>query len=90
MYVDPADVTDFVADVRAVAVTTQAEPGCLFYGVTPDDAGTGRMLLAQRWRDPQALARHLETAATIAFQAKWQGRLRLDVQQYTTRDAVRR
>jgi quinol monooxygenase YgiN len=84
---DPADMDAFAADVRALAPVVRAEPGCLFYSLVPEDAAAGRMLLAQRWQDAAALARHLEAPSTLAFQKKWLHKLQMDVQRHAVNDA---
>ena len=82
VHLDPSDVGAFVADVQAVAPGTRAEPGCLFYAVTVDDAMAGRVLVAERWRDEASLSAHLGAQAASAFSSTWTGRIRLDVHTY--------
>nr|WP_245511116.1 hypothetical protein [Martelella mediterranea] len=36
-----------------MSLSTKAEEGCLFYGITLDDRPTGRFLVAERWRSCQ-------------------------------------
>ena len=47
LQLEPGDVRAFSAAVQAVAASTRAEPGCLFYGMAWEDADAGRMLVAQ-------------------------------------------
>ncbi|MCB8837247.1 putative quinol monooxygenase [Aurantimonas sp. VKM B-3413] len=76
IHLAPSDVGQFVADMATFARTTRARDGCLFYAVAPDDPSTGRMLVAERWRDQAALDAHLSAYDTIAFVERWQGRMR--------------
>ncbi len=82
IHIDPQDVDAFVRDVRAISLSTQAEEGCLFYGVTLDDRPTGRFLVAERWRDQDALTAHLARAETLAFLSEWGERMKGDLQTY--------
>ena len=73
--VAPSDVEAFAADVAQLAILTRARDGCLSYGVALEDAAKGRMLVAERWRDQAALSNHLEAADSLAFVARWHGRM---------------
>lgn len=82
LHLEPADVDAFIADVRASAVITRGEPGCLFYSMTVDDALAGSIALAQRWQDQAALDRHVKAPNTALFLQKWRARFTADFQQY--------
>ena len=82
IHLNPADVDDFVTDVRAIIPGTRAQKGCLFYTATVDDARSGRMLIAERWQDQESLTAHLESSTSTAFLTKWTKRLTSDVLKY--------
>ena len=82
LHIDPLDVDAFIRDVRTVSLSTKAEEGCLFYGITLDDRPAGRFLVAERWRDQEALTAHLARAETLAFLADWGDRMKGDLQTY--------
>ncbi|MFC7703404.1 putative quinol monooxygenase [Plastorhodobacter daqingensis] len=82
IHIDPLDVDTFVRDLRTISLSTKAEEGCLFYGITLDDRPTGRFLVAERWRDQQALTAHLERAETMAFLTDWGDRMKGELQTY--------
>lgn len=86
--VDPSECAAFLADVDVIAPLVRGENGCLFYSLAPEDAASGRLLLAQRWQDQAALAAHLSAPSTVAFQDKWMKKLTLDVQQYEVASAA--
>ncbi len=80
--VDASDADGFLVDVRALAGAARARDGCRFYSVAPEEAGAGRMLVVERWRDQAALTAHLEARDTVAFVAKWASRMQGDVLKY--------
>ncbi|RIY03675.1 antibiotic biosynthesis monooxygenase [Aureimonas flava] len=80
--VAPGDVEAFAADMAVFAPRARARDGCLFFGVAAEDPGTGRMLVAERWRDQAALDAHRGAADTIAFVARWGDRMRGDLKQF--------
>ena len=82
IHIDPLDVDAFVRDVQAISLSTKAEEGCLFYGVTLDDREAGRFLVAERWRDEAALTAHLARAETLTFLKTWSDRMKGDLQTY--------
>ncbi|WP_348633716.1 putative quinol monooxygenase [Martelella mediterranea] len=53
MHTEPQDVDAFIRAIQAISLSTKAEEGCLFYGITLDDRPTGRFLVAERWRSCQ-------------------------------------
>ena len=77
----PSDVAEFLADIEVIGTRTRAEKGCLFYAAVLDDASLGRILVAERWQDEQALSAHLQGPQVIAFQ-KWMNKLQIDVLRY--------
>jgi quinol monooxygenase YgiN len=76
---DPSDVRGFIADMQQFAATTRAEDGCLFFSVAMEDAAAGRILVAERWRDQQALTTHLAAPETQAFVKIWARRMKGEV-----------
>lgn len=82
MYVDPADLVQFSADLKSLSVTTRQREGNISYDAAEDDPGNGRLLIAERWRDQAALTAHLEAEDTLAFINRWQGRIHGDVWKY--------
>ncbi|GAB2188092.1 putative quinol monooxygenase [Roseibium sp. LAB1] len=89
IHIAPQDVDAFADDVRTISLSTTAEDGCLFYGITLDDRATGRFLVAERWRDQEALIAHLATAETVAFLALWGDRMKADLRTYQVSEEVR-
>ncbi len=82
LHVDPSEVDDFDADVQEISRSARAETGCLFYGISLGDRTAGRFLVAERWRDKDALQVHLETDETRAFLRKWEGKMKGDLNAY--------
>jgi quinol monooxygenase YgiN len=82
VHLNPSDVDEFTADVQAVASSTRAEKGCLFYAFTLEDARAGRMLTVQRWQDQESLTAHVERHETAPFLKKWGNRMRMDILKY--------
>ncbi|MBT2604160.1 antibiotic biosynthesis monooxygenase [Bacillus sp. ISL-53] len=82
VHLNPFDVDEFTADVQAVASSTRAEKGCLFYAFTLEDARAGRMLTVQRWQDQESLTAHVERHETAPFLKKWGNRMRMDILKY--------
>lgn len=82
MHIDPTEVPQFLAELKDLAVVTKQRPGSLSYDAALDDPETGRLLIAERWTDQEALSAHLAAAETKAFVARWQGRMRGDVRKF--------
>lgn len=82
LHLNPSDINEFTADVQAVASSTRAEKGCLFYAVTVEDVNAGRMLIAERWQDQESLTAHLENQTTVPFLKKWGNRIKIDTLKY--------
>ncbi|MAM11413.1 MAG: antibiotic biosynthesis monooxygenase [Rhizobiaceae bacterium] len=82
IHIDPMNVDAFVSDVQQISLSTKAEEGCQFYGITLDDRPTGRFLVAERWRDREALTAHLARAETLAFLTTWGDRMKGELQTY--------
>lgn len=89
IHIDPQEVDAFVCDVQAISLSAKAEEGCLFYGITLDDRPTGRFLVAERWRDQEALTAHLARAETLAFLKTWGDRMKGDLQTYEVTEEMR-
>ena len=70
------DVSAFIDEMTTFAQAARSRAGCLFFAVAPEDAGTGRILVAERWRDQAALDAHLAAEDTVAFVLRWGGRMR--------------
>lgn len=82
IHLNPSDVNEFTADVQAIASSTRAEKGCLFYAVTLEDARAGRMLIVERWQDQESLTAHFERQETVTFLKKWGNRIKSDILKY--------
>jgi quinol monooxygenase YgiN len=57
------------AALPAVIAATRAEEGCEDYGCYEDTQSPGRYVFVERWRDQQALHRHLVTAHMATWMA---------------------
>ena len=80
--VPPSDLPRFVAEVGDLAKPTRHRDGNLSYDTAVLDAASGRLLVAERWRDEAALAAHLQSDDTAAFIARWHERMLGDVCAY--------
>lgn len=80
--VAPSDLVGFMSDLEPLARATRGRDGNMSYHTAVLDAGTGQLLVVERWRDEAALAAHLRAADTNAFVALWQGRMKGSVQMY--------
>lgn len=78
----PTDVPQFADDIGALIDITRSRDGCLFYATALDDPRIGSMLVVERWRDQAALTAHLAAPETVAFVARWQGRMSGEVLKY--------
>lgn len=76
------DVGAFVDDMATFAPAACARDGCLFFAVAPEEAATGPMLVAERWRDQAALDAHLAAEDTVAFVSRWGGRMGSDLAKF--------
>jgi len=82
MHVDPSDAAQFLAELRDLALMTRQRPGNISYNAALDDSEAGRLLIAERWTDQEALSAHLDAQETKAFVARWQGRMRGEVRKF--------
>lgn len=82
MNVDPADLGDFIADLKVLAVATRQRAGNIFYDVAVADPHAGQLLIVERWSDQSALSAHLDAPETAAFVNRWQGRMRGDIRKF--------
>ncbi len=82
MHVDPADLAEFIADLKTLALATRQRAGNISYNAAVDDAGDARLLIAERWTGQAALSAHLQAPDTVAFVQRWQGRMRGDIRKY--------
>ncbi len=82
IHLEPSGVREFLADLETIAAGTRAERGCLFYAIALEDAHSGRLLLAQRWLNQDALTAHLAGPHAASFQQKWANKVRVDIQRY--------
>jgi len=55
IHLKPCDIPEFLAVLETIAAGTQAERGCLFYGVPWKTPPSERMLFVRRWRDHDTL-----------------------------------
>ena len=81
LHVDPSDVNAFITDIQALASLARAEKGCLFYAIAVDDASAGRLLVAERWHDQEALTSHIEIQEA-PFLKKWTSKMKVDILKY--------
>ncbi|NEJ95964.1 putative quinol monooxygenase [Rhizobium ruizarguesonis] len=80
--VDQTDVAQFIADLKELAIATRKRPGNIAYDAGIEDPIAGRLLISERWADQQALTAHLDAADTVAFVARWQGRMQSNVRKF--------
>lgn len=72
---DP-DMVDQLADaLRPNVDTTLQEDGCLNYHFAIDDREAGTILFYERWRDADALAKHLALPAVGSIMSEWADRV---------------
>ena len=83
----PAEMARFVAEIGELATVTRQRDGNLSYDVAVLEAESGRLLVAECWRDEAALAAHLRADDTVAFVSRWQGRTLGDVRKYDAGNA---
>jgi quinol monooxygenase YgiN len=57
------------AALPSVIAATRAEQGCEDYGCYEDTQSPGRYVFVERWRDQEALHRHLATAHMATWMA---------------------
>lgn len=86
LHLNPSDVEEFAADVQAVASSTRAEEGCLFYAATMEKTRPGNMLVVERWQDQEALTAHFGRQETVTFLKKWGGRIKSNILKYDASD----
>jgi quinol monooxygenase YgiN len=82
IHVNPADLAQFVADLKLLAVNTRKRSGAIAYDAAVDDPQSGRLLISERWVDEAALSAHLRAADTIAFVSRWNGKTRGEIRKY--------
>ncbi|UES59797.1 antibiotic biosynthesis monooxygenase (plasmid) [Roseibium aggregatum] len=82
IHVDPANLAEFITDVKSLALTTRRRVGNLAYDAALDDPEVGRLLIAERWADQAALTAHIQAGDTVAFVNRWRGRIRGDIRKY--------
>jgi quinol monooxygenase YgiN len=82
MHVDPADLAQFITELRALAFSTRKRSGAIAYDAAVDDPQSGRLLITERWLDQAALSAHLQAADTTAFISRWSGKMRGEIRQY--------
>ena len=80
--IDPADLEDFIADLKVLAVATRQRVGNIFYDAAVADRQAGKLLILERWSDQPALSAHLGALETEAFVSRWQARMRGDIRKY--------
>lgn len=82
MHVEPMEVPRFHAELQDVAAVVRRRAGNLSYDAAVDDAGAGRLLIVERWRDQVSLTARLGASETRAFVQRWQGRMRGEIRKY--------
>lgn len=86
MYVETSSVAEFVQEFQDLAIATRQRDGNFSYDAAVDDPLAGRLLIAERWRDQEALTAHLHATDTMAFVARWGPTIRGEIFKY---DALR-
>lgn len=81
-YVEPSELTLFLADLNTLAIATMLRAGNIAYHAAVEDASSGQVLVSERWSDQASLSAHLQDADTLAFVCKWQGRMRGDIRKF--------
>ncbi len=82
MHVNLADLAQFLAELKLLAVSTRKRSGAIAYDAAVDDPQSGRLLISERWVDEAALSAHLRAADTIAFVSRWNGKMRGEIRKY--------
>lgn len=82
VFVEPAEVEEFVAEARKTIPLALANTGCLFISFTLDDPAAGSILVLERWRDQQELETHLAKPEVVALFTKWAGKMKNEVMKY--------
>ncbi|SDA14535.1 putative quinol monooxygenase [Sphingomonas sp. NFR15] len=80
--VAPSALATFSRDLRALAAAARRRDGNLAYDAAVADPSTGRLLIAERWRDQAALTAHLQAADTARFLHRWRDRISGDIRKY--------
>ena len=66
---DDGEIDRLMPDLVAQMAATQAEPGCTHYSFARDVLDPDLLLIAERWRDAEALDAHARSAHVKAFGA---------------------
>ncbi len=82
IYVDPADLAQFMTELDVLASATRKRPGSITYDAAAVDPLSGRLLISERWVDQAALSAHLQAADTVAFVSRWSGKMRGEIRKY--------
>jgi quinol monooxygenase YgiN len=82
MHVDPDDLTQFMSELKVLAVNTRKRPGAIAYDAAIKDSRAGWLLISERWVDQAALSAHLTASDTIAFVSRWSGKMRGEIRKY--------
>ena len=80
--VEPASVDEFVSDTRAATKNAEAEDGCLFFSFYVEDAGSGRTVFLERWRDEAALHAHHTRPENIAWYGRWAEKIKVEISKF--------
>ncbi|NTF91618.1 antibiotic biosynthesis monooxygenase [Agrobacterium rhizogenes] len=82
MHVDSGDLTQFMSELKVLAVNTRKRPGAIAYEAAVEDPQSRRLLISERWTDQAALSAHLRASDTIAFVSRWSGKMRGEIRKY--------
>lgn len=60
-------LSEFLLEVERMEEVTRKEDGCISYAMALDDESQGKISIAERWRDENALRVHLATDSVRQF-----------------------
>lgn len=80
--VEPAELGPFMSDIKFLSETVRQREGNYSYDIAVEDCPAGKLLISERWKGQAALSAHLESADTLAFIHRWQGRMKGEVLKY--------
>ena len=82
VHVRPEDLVAFMSDTQFLSEAVRRREGNYSYNIAVEDSSAGKLLISERWKDQAALSAHLESADTLDFVHRWQGRMTVEVLKY--------
>ncbi|TNE37664.1 MAG: antibiotic biosynthesis monooxygenase [Sphingomonadales bacterium] len=79
IFTDPETYPELMARLRELELPSRAEDGCVFYHMAGEDPETGTILVAEGWRDMDALNTHFALPAIVKLLADFKGRYTNDI-----------